>query len=81
MVEASKEMQKYFEELENACIREVKIVNFLSKEDQEKEDPEKTSSEKPLVSEKSSEVDGSKDISKEISKEQPKEIMKEVTNG
>ena len=27
MVEASKEMQKYFEELENACIREVKIAN------------------------------------------------------
>jgi len=27
MVEASKDMQKYFEELENACMREVKIAN------------------------------------------------------
>jgi len=27
MVEASSEMQKYFEELENACLREVKIAN------------------------------------------------------
>jgi DNA polymerase II large subunit len=27
MVEASKDMQKYFEELENACAREVKIAN------------------------------------------------------
>ncbi len=27
MVEATKEMQKYFEELENACMREIKIAN------------------------------------------------------
>ena len=61
--------------------REVKIMNFLSKEDQEKESPEKTSSEKPLAFEKPPEVNSTKDISKEILKEQLPQVTKEVTNG